>query len=505
MDPVWLLVGVVVGVLVGFRARKWASAGEAQGGRVEAEMLREEAERLRNDLTASRDAAGTAERAEAAATAALLAAREETASVRSQLDQTSTRLDNEVRQRSDLATDLAALRTTLAERERNLREQQEALQKAREALRTEFEATGAKVLTTAAEALMKQTKEQMESQKKLSDQDLEARQKAIDATLKPLQEQLQKQEKLVQELGQKREGDAKTLGEQLRQIAELQQQASSAAQMISGALRDNRQRGRWGEVALRSVVELAGLAPGVHFTEQQSLNTEEGRLRPDMVVKLPGGRSIAIDSKVPLSGYLESIDTGKSDAERAAARDAHASALRTHVRTLHSRGYADAVPGEVEFVVLFIPIESAFTAAFESDPTIHADAMDRKVLVVTPSTLLALLRTVALHWSNASLAQNAQRIAEEAKEFLRRVHTFADHFANVGKRLQAATASYNQAVGSFGARLLPSVNKVADMTAGTPLEALEGVDAIPRALGLPAPRAGDEAETDDESAEQSLA
>jgi DNA recombination protein RmuC len=224
-------------------------------------------------------------------------------------------------------------RQVLAEREKSITELKASIEQSKVALTETFKATGADVLKLTAESLLKQAKDQFEGQHKLSQQDLEARQKAIDTALVPLREQLEKNEKLTKDLGEKREGDVKMLGEQLKQIADLQQKASSAAQTLSSALRDNRQRGRWGEVSLRNIAELAGLVDNVDFSEQSSVQSGEGeRLRPDMTVRLPGGRFVPIDAKVPMSAYLDSLDPALSDAERADRRWKHAQALRTHVR-----------------------------------------------------------------------------------------------------------------------------------------------------------------------------
>jgi DNA recombination protein RmuC len=489
MDALSLIIGLVLGATAGgavafFAGRARQTAAQA-AEHAAAELARSESASLKQELAQTRERASTAEQAHAGTKATLAAvtarAQELLAAAKAERD----RADAEATARATLQADFSALRTELNERERNLREQAELLTRAQEQLKATFEATGAKVLQASAEQLLKQAREQFEGQKKLSEQDLAARQQAIDATLKPLQEQLAKQEALVTALGEKREGDAKALTEQLRQISELQQAASTAAQRLSSALSDNRQRGRWGEVALRQVVEMAGLEAGIHFDEQTSVAGQDGRLRPDMVVKLPGERTIAIDSKVPLAAYLASIESAATEAERTAARTAHAEAVRSHVKALASRGYADAIGGTTEFVVLFIPVESAFTAAFEADPSLHADAMDQYVLVVTPSTLLALLRTVAMHWSNVALAENAARIGEHAKDLVTRLRTFAEHLAKVGTQLSSATNAYNKAVGSFESRLLPGANRVAEMTASDAVEAPEQISALPRQLELP--------------------
>jgi DNA recombination protein RmuC len=272
------------------------------------------------------------------------------------------------------------------------------------------------------------------------------------------------------------------LGEQLKQIADLQVSASNAAQLLTSAMRDNRQRGQWGEVALRTVVEMAGLTAGVHFTEQQSVEGEEGRLRPDMIVRLPGVRCIAIDSKVPLNAYLESINPTITDAARKDFRVAHANALRTHVRALSAKEYAKAIDGDVEFTLLFIPIESAFTAAFETDPSIHPEAMQKKVLVVTPSTLLALLRTVAMHWSNAKLAENAEAIGKEAKKLADCIGLFVEHINSVSGKLTGVNKSFNEAVGSFERRLVPSAKRLANLVAAEEVELDDTIVATPRVI-----------------------
>ncbi len=489
MDATSLLIGLVLGAAFGgaiaFFALRARQSAQHAAEQATAQLAREEAAALKRDAAALRDTASKAQQDHAAAQATLTVAtariQELTTTTKAERD----RAETESGARARIEADLRAVKTELTERERNLREQTELIARAQDDLKNAFKATGAEVLQASAKQFLEQAKEQFEGQKKLSEQDLAARQQAIDATLKPLQEQLAKQEKLVNTLNEKREGDAKAIGEQLKQIAELQQQASTAAQKLSSALSDNRQRGRWGEVALRQVVEMAGLESGVHFDEQFSTQGQEGRLRPDMVVRLPGERMIPIDSKVPLTAYLASIEPSATDADRAAARSAHAVAVRSHVRALASREYAAAVGGDMEFVVLFMPIESAYTAAFEADPALHADAMDQYVLVVTPSTLLALLRTVAMHWSNVALTANAARIGEHAKELVNRLHKFAELLSDVGTRLNSATTAYNKAVGSFEVRLLPGANKVAEMTASDEVVAPDQISSMPRQLNLP--------------------
>lgn len=401
--------------------------------------------------------------AESAAKATLAATQQTVSELRDATSAERARADEESARRAAADNDLSAMRTQLVERQRNLEEQRETLARAEQTLKDVFKATGADVLRTTAESLVKQAKEQFEGQRTLSSQDLEARQKAIDATITPLREQLAKQEELVKSLAVKSEGDSKTLGEQLRAIAELQQKASSAAQTLSSALRDNRQRGRWGEVSLRNIAEMAGLVENVDFSEQSTVAGDDGRLRPDMIVRLPGARFVPIDAKVPMNAYLDSLDPALSDAERVVRRTAHAQALRTHVRTLASREYAKAVGEGVEITVLFVPLESGLIAALESDADLYIEALDKRVIITTASTLLALLRTCALQWQQAKLNENARRIGVQAKELLDRIQTFAEHLDKVGSGLTSASKGYNAAMASFNARLLPSARKTAEL------------------------------------------
>ena len=496
MDGMSLLVGIGFGCALGAaagwliaesRAKSRAAVDKAgaDAARAELDSAKRERDALRTDASAARQA-------EAGAKASLAAAQESATALRDAVAAERGRAEQESVARAAAERELSALRSQLSEREKNLAEQKAVLDKAQEALKDVFKSTGADVLRSAQESLVRQAKEQFEGQQKLGQQELDARQKAIDATLTPLREQLAKQEALVKSLGEKREGDAKTLGEQLKQIAELQQKASSAAQTLSSALRDNRQRGRWGEVSLRNIAELAGLVDNVDFSEQSSVEGDEGnRLRPDMTVRLPGGRFVPIDAKVPMNAYLDSLDPALSDADRVARRTAHAQALRTHVRTLASREYAKAMGEGVEITVLFVPLESGLIAALEEDATIYQEALDRRVIITTSSTLLALLRTCAMQWQQAKLNENARKIGENAKELLDRISKFAEHLDKVGSGLTSAAKGYNAAVGSFNTRLLPSARDTAELAGDlalapdelTPAEATtREVTGVPRVL-----------------------
>jgi DNA recombination protein RmuC len=446
MDLSPLLIGVIgalVGLAVGALIAFLVASGRAR---------------------AAEAAAAAAQRAEAAARATSEMHVAQTAEARAQAEAERQRAEREAEGRAAAQQELRVAEERLAEREKALAAQAALVEQSKVALTDAFKATGADVLNSAAATLLKQAREQFDSHKQLSQQDLEARQQAIDATLAPLREQIQRSEQLLREMNEKREGDSKTLGEQLKQIADLQQKASTAAHTLSTALRDNRQRGRWGEHSLKNIAELAGLSGHVDFSEQTEVQGDEGeRLRPDMTVRLPGGRFVPIDAKVPMSAYLDSLDVTLSDNERQQRRAAHAQALRTHVRALVSRDYARALGGGVEITVLFVPLESGLHAALEEDPSVFQEALEKRVIIATGSTLLAVLRTCALQWQQATLNENARLIGDSAKELLGRITKFAEHLDNMGSNLENAVKHYNSAVRSYNTRLLPSARDTAEL------------------------------------------
>ena len=478
MDSLSLLVGIAVGGMLGVAGAAVFFMLKARGAAaavLAAETAQRELEVARGDVTRLRADLGTAQQNESGAKASLESVKEQVvvltrqvAAERERADQKAELLSTTQQELQKAETRSAereqAMQKILTEREKSITDLKAAIEQSKTALTDTFKATGGDLLKQSAQALFQQAKEHFENQHKLSQQDLEARQKAIDATLAPFKEQLEKSERLVKELGEKREGDVKTLGEQLKQISDLQQKASAAAQTLSSALRDNRQRGRWGEISLRNIAEMAGLVDNVDFSEQSSVQGDEGgRLRPDMTVRLPGGRFVPIDAKVPLSAYLDSLDPSLSDADRAVRRTDHAQALRNHVRALASREYAKALGEGVEITVLFVPLESGLIAALEEDGTLYQEALDQRVVITTASTLLALLRTCALQWQQAKLNENARKIGESAKELLGRISVFAEHLEKVGKGLETASKGYNSAVGSFNGRLLPGARETAEL------------------------------------------
>lgn len=305
------------------------------------------------------------------------------------------------------------------------------------------------------------------------------RQKEIDASVKPLQDALTRQEEHVRELERARVGAYSSLEQQVRALSE---QAGS----LTIALRTPQARGRWGELTLRRVAELAGMTANCDFVEQVTTEGEGRRLRPDMVVRLPAGRQIVVDAKVPLTAYLDA-QAAATPEERRAALDRHAQQVRAHVQTLASKAYWEPLGDALDLVVMFIPGESFFGAAAEADPSLIEDALGRRVAIASPMTLIALLRAVELGWREERLAADAQKVTDEGRELYKRVAIFLRHFADVGGALGKATNAYNQAVGSMESRVLPAARRLRDLAAapGEETPDLDRVDHVPRQLAVP--------------------
>jgi DNA recombination protein RmuC len=351
----------------------------------------------------------------------------------------------------------------------------EELKSAREEMKNQFAALSQDALTKAyADFLERATQTFGVSTKEAKSQ--------LEVLVAPLKENLGKLDLATKELEQKREGAYAALRQQLTSLGEQAQNLQKETTALSTSLRGSSQRrGTWGESQLRNVVELAGMVKHCDFAEQE---TVEGS-RPDVVVKLPGGRQIAIDAKAPLTAFLEAGDA-TDDAKRKEALKQYANDVRGHVKRLSSREYHDKLGSSTDFVVMFLPGDSFLAAAFEQDREIFDSAIRNKVLIATPVTLVALLRTAALYWQQHALAENAERIGEEAKELYSRIANFAEPLQAIGKELDGAVKAYNRAVGSFEGRLLPHVRKMDELGGGDPsrkpLADLTQIETSPRAL-----------------------
>lgn len=290
--------------------------------------------------------------------------------------------------------------------------------------------------------------------------DLEGRQKAIEATLEPVKETMKKLDEQQRELEKRREGAYASLSKQIEGMVASENALRQETNHLVQALRSPQARGTWGQVHLRRVVELAGLLNNCDFYEQKSMEAEGGRiLRPDLVVRLPGERQIAVDAKVPLEAYLDASDAGDENLRKKKLQD-HAASLRKHMRDLSNKEYWKQFDPAPEYVVLFLPAEAFFSAALQADPTLIEAGADQNILVATPTTLIAILRAVAHGWKQESLSKNAKEISQLGQELYERVGIFCDHWNRVGKNLNSAVEAYNQSAASLEGRLLVSARKL---------------------------------------------
>jgi DNA recombination protein RmuC len=313
--------------------------------------------------------------------------------------------------------------------------------------------------------------------------DLILRQKELENLVLPVNEMLGKYQDQIQSIEKARSADYGSLSQQLRLLLDSEQKIQKETANLVNALRTPSIRGRWGEITLRRVVELAGMTEYCDFTEQEPLRGEGGRLRPDMIVRLPAGKTLVLDSKVPLKAYLEALEATEDNA-RQSCLQAHARQIRAHLQSLSNKAYWEQMDTAPEFVIMFIPGDCFYSAAIERDPALFEEGVTRRVIIATPTSLIPLMLTIAHGWRQEKLAGNAQRISVLGKSLYERLLTLTDHFNEIGLALGRAVQAYNQAVGSMEHRVLVAARRFSEL--GTPggEEALEltPIDQIPRTL-----------------------
>jgi DNA recombination protein RmuC len=388
--------------------------------------------------------------------------------IRAERDRAVTELASLRQENLRLAAELAAAQAAKAERS----ESEEA----------RFIEIATKALQASQQSFMTLANETFEKHK-------QAAQGGVKEVLTPAQEALAKLATSVEALEKARLQDKSAMGEQVRQIMDAVGSTNKTTHQLLTALRASpKMRGRWGEQTLRNVLELSGLSAHVDFTEQVSTSDGEGaRLRPDVVINLPGGRCIVVDSKVALSGYLDAMEAADETARETHLKK-HAAELKQHVRNLSSKDYWKYVPDTADFVVLFVPGENFLAAAAERDPNLFDDAFASKVIITTPSTMVALAKSVAYGWRQEQSAKNAQEIAELGRELYRRMALMADRMGKVGDAIEKSVKSYNELVGSVEARVLPQARKFKELgagDAGIDIAAPEQIDVGPRRLTAP--------------------
>lgn len=304
--------------------------------------------------------------------------------------------------------------------------------------------------------------------------------------VQPLHEALGRYESQIRDLEMSRQQAYGSIEQQVRALAVSSAELQREAGNLVSALRTPHVRGRWGEITLHRVVELSGMTAHCDYVEQVTAERDGNRLRPDMVVHLPVGRQIVVDAKVPLAAYLDAMNARTAE-ERAGALGRHAHQVRQHMTALAGKAYWEEFGAAAELVVMFIPGESFVAAAVEMDPSLLEDGMARKVVIATPTTLIAVLRAIAFGWRQEQIAENAERICELGRQLYDRLRTLGEHFDDVGRSLARATAAYNKSVGSMESRVLPAARRFRELGAATGAEipSLEAIDEQPRELTAP--------------------
>jgi DNA recombination protein RmuC len=384
---------------------------------------------------------------------------------------------------ASLEAERARLTTELAHRERVIPEKLALLEAMQQQVRDSFEALATTALTSSSRQFLELADQKIANVHRAAAADLGARQQALDAMVAPIRETLSQVAATLVEADRHRVHDAASLRTLLSAVGQAQQQLQQETQSLVRALRAPGVRGRWGEVQLRKVVELAGMLEHCDFDLQPTAVSDAGRLRPDLVVHLPGSHSIVVDAKVPLEAFLDAQSAADEGVRSGKLAD-HVRQVKDHVAKLGAKGYWDQFPSSPDFVVLFLPAEAIFMAALEQDAHLIDYGVKQRVLIASPLTLIALLRTAAVGWRHERLTINAEAISQLGRELYDRARSFTERFETIGTRLETTVRAYNEAVGAYDARVMVSMRKFHELGAATgdAIEPVKPVETTPRPL-----------------------
>jgi DNA recombination protein RmuC len=355
-------------------------------------------------------------------------------------------------------------------------------------LRDAFQALSADALKTNNEAFLSLAETRLREARAEAAGDIDARKKAIEDLLAPMARTLEEVDREIKDAERRRAENGAQLMQRIASLDTAGQSLRDETRRLTDALKRPGVRGRWGELQLKRVVELAGMIEYCDFTEQRTLQAEDdSRIRPDMIVRLPGGKQIVIDAKAPLDAYLRALEA-PDDESRQKLLGLHAQQVRGHIAQLSAKSYFDRVASTPEFVVMFLPGEMFFSAALEQDPTLIECGVEKRVIPASPTTLIALLRAVAYGWQQEAMEENARKISDLGKNLYEAVRTLGARFDTLGTRLKSSLEAYNDAVGSLEGNVLVKARKFKELQAangGEEIRPLEPIDRVPRMLQAP--------------------
>ena len=381
--------------------------------------------------------------------------------------------------------------------ERSLHEERlMTLTQAQARMSESFKALSAEALQANMTQLTELAKAQLQATQAEAKGDLDKRQQAVEQLVAPLREQLGKVDEKLLHLDQERRQSRGWLESQLKTLNETGERLRTETGALVTALRKPNARGQWGQMQLRNVVEIAGMVRHCDFSEQSSFAGDERTLRPDLIVNLPGGKHVVVDAKAPLQGVLDAYEAPTEEERERHLRD-HARLLRKHVKQLSEKSYWSGLDSAPDFVVLFLPGETLYGAALEADPALIQDAMERRVLIATPTTLLAILHAVSYGWQQERVAESAQAISELGRELHARLAKLSNLLSTLGNRLNSSVRAFNDTIGSYEARVMPAARRFGDhgaVSEGRELPELEHVTVSARTVQLAEVKAIEEKE-----------
>ncbi|MEC7638802.1 MAG: DNA recombination protein RmuC [Verrucomicrobiota bacterium] len=358
------------------------------------------------------------------------------------------------------------------------------LEEARDSLKDSFKALSADALSKNNESFIKLAEEHLKKHQQSAKDDLEKRQQAITKTVEPVSQTLKAFSDRVNKIEERRIESEGGIKKELQKLSEMHLRLDQSTSSLVQALRAPQVRGQWGEMHLRRTVEMAGMINYCDFEEQSSVETEEGqRQRPDMLIRLPNERRVVVDSKVPIAAYLDALETDSIEVQ-SERMQAHARHLRTHIKDLSTKAYWSQFENAPEFVVLFVPNEAIFSAALEEDPSLIELGVENKVILATPTTLIALLKAVAYGWQQEAITREAKEIASLGKEIYDRLSVVIGHFVKLGKSIDQSVGNYNKAMNSVDSRLMVTARKFESLESASS-EQLPDINQIEKRPNLP--------------------